>query len=96
MSALRRTGGSARDSTTFHWLAPLSREPHSLHNWPGAGEGGGRGPVLRIGRVEEEEEERSAAQLKRPGWLAALWLNTPTALYKSGTTDSQPINLLTG
>ena len=53
----QRTGGSARVQTSFHWLAGLSREAHSLHNWPGAGEGGGRGPVVRIGRVEEEEEE---------------------------------------
>ena len=52
----QRTGGSARASRRHHWLAPRSRETHSLLNWPGAGEGGGRGPVVRIGRAEEEEE----------------------------------------
>ena len=58
----QRTGGSARVQTSFHWLAGLSREAHSLHNWPGAGEGGGRGPVVRIGRAEEEEVEKGGEE----------------------------------
>ena len=58
----QRTGGSARVETIHHWLAGWSREAHSLHNWPGAGEGGGRGPVVRIGRAEEEEEEKGGEE----------------------------------
>ena len=53
----QRTGGSARFVRGVHWLAFVSRGSHFLHNWPSAGEGGGRGPVLRIGRAEEEEEK---------------------------------------
>ena len=101
----QRTGGSARILRRHHWLAARSRGSHYLHNWPSPGEGGGRGPVVRIGRAEEEEEEeeekeeeRSAAQLKAC-CCQPFGFNTPTALShsdKSGTTAGQQIHLLPG
>ena len=53
---VQRTGGSTCGSSRHHWLAGGSRGLDSLHNWLAASEGGGRGPVVRIGRVQEEEE----------------------------------------
>ena len=90
---VQRTGGSTCGSSRHHWLATWSRGLDSLHNWLAASEGGGRGPVVRIGRVQEEEEAMCSST---SGLLPALWLpaHRTEILDKSGTIAVPPINLL--